>query len=64
LTKEQPTQGKPWISVSITAVLLALTVQDQLSSGSVDWPLLAVDVVLVAFWMGRPIDALLERLSR
>jgi len=64
LNPEPQPERKPWISICITAVLVALTIQDQLTSGSVDWPLLCVDLVLVAFWMGKPIDALLERLSR
>lgn len=61
---ESQPERKPWISICITAVLVALTIQDQLNSGSVDWPLLAVDLILVAFWAGKPIDALLKVLSR
>lgn len=61
---ESGSQRKPWIAITITAVLVALSVQDQLSSGSVDWPLVAADLVLVAFWMGQPIDRLLDRVGR
>lgn len=55
---------QPRLSHLITVVLLALTVQDQLSSGSIDTPLLIADLLLVAFWMGQPIDARLSKWLR
>lgn len=62
---DDPTRkSRPWLAVLITVVLLGLTVQDQLSSGSIDTPLLIADLILVAFWVGQPIDALLSRLTR
>ena len=57
-------KSQPRISVLITVVLLALTVQDQLSSGSIDTPLLGADLFLVAFWMGQGGDALLSKWLR
>ncbi|HYJ22618.1 MAG TPA: hypothetical protein VEW07_11430 [Solirubrobacterales bacterium] len=57
-------KSQPRISILITVVLLALTVQDQLSSGSIDTPLLIADLILAAFWTGQPIDALLSKWLR
>lgn len=42
-------------------MLAGLTIQDQLTSGSIDTPLLIVDVILIGFWLGQPLDKLLTR---
>lgn len=60
--KPNGSQNRPWVSLSLTAMLAGLTVQDQLTSGSIDTPLLIVDVILIGFWLGQPLDKLLTRL--
>lgn len=47
---------RPWLAIVITAVLLALAVQDQLQSGSIDTGLLGALVVLALFWAGQAVD--------
>jgi hypothetical protein len=68
LTNDKQPESKflprPGVALLITAVLVALTVQDQFSSGSVDLPLLLVDVILVMFWAGQGVDAIVGRLIR
>jgi hypothetical protein len=62
--KPQPERkplARPWVAIVITAVLLALTVQDQLSSASIDTPLLMADVLLALFWAGQSVDGFLSR---
>jgi hypothetical protein len=58
LTHEQEPERKsrPWLAVLITVVLLALAVQDQLRSGSIDTGLLGALVVLALFWAGQAVD--------
>jgi hypothetical protein len=61
LTSEHQPERKnrPWLAVLITVVLLALAVQDQLKSGSIDTELLGAIVVLALFWAGQAVDNLL-----
>lgn len=60
--KEQPpVKQRPVVAIGITAVVCALATQDQLSSGSVDTPMLGALIVLTAFWMGRGIDGPLRK---
>lgn len=49
-------KSRPWLAVLITVVLLALAVQDQLKSGSIDTGLLGAIVVLALFWAGQAVD--------
>lgn len=53
--------NKPWVSLSLTLMFAVLTVQDQLSSGSIDPYLLVVDVALIGFWSGQSIEKLLRQ---
>ena len=52
---------RPLIAVGITGVVCGLATHDQLTSGSVDTPMLGALIVLVAFWMGRTIDGPLKK---
>ena len=57
--KQQPERKpppRPWLAVLITVVLVALAVQDQLSSGSIDTGLLGAIVILALFWAGQAVD--------
>ena len=55
--EQQPDRKpRPWLAVLITVVLLALAVQDQLKSGSIDTGLLGAIVVLALFWAGQAVD--------
>lgn len=49
---------RPWVAITITAVLLGLAVQDQFKSGSIDPGLLGALVILALFWAGQAIDNL------
>jgi hypothetical protein len=57
--KQQPDRKpspRPWLAITITAVLLGLAVQDQLKSGSIDTGLLGALVILALFWAGQAVD--------
>jgi hypothetical protein len=54
--KELERRPRPWLAVLITVVLLALAVQSQLKTGSIDPELLGALVVLALFWAGQAID--------
>lgn len=59
MSSEQDNQGfrpHPAVAIGTTGVVVGLAVQDQLSSGSVDPPLLGALVFLIAFWAGQGID--------
>lgn len=58
MTQEQQPERRtaPWLGILITVVLLALAVQSQLKSGSIDPGLLGALVVLALFWAGQTID--------
>jgi hypothetical protein len=47
---------RPWLAILITVVLVALAVQDQLKSGSIDTGLLGTLVILALFWAGQAVD--------
>lgn len=47
---------RPIIAIGITGVVVGLSIQDQLSSGSVDPGLLGALLFLAAFWAGQTID--------
>jgi len=53
--KDKP-RGLPWLAVTITLVLLALAIVDEIRSGSIDEALIGALVALAAFWMGHGID--------
>jgi len=53
---ERKASPRPWLAILITAVLLALAVQDQLKSGSIDTGLLGALVILALFWAGQAVD--------
>lgn len=52
---------RPWLAVLITVVLLALAVQSQLKTGSIDPGLLGALVILALFWAGQAVDNYLPR---
>lgn len=54
--QEPERKPRPWLAVLITVVLLALAVQSQLKSGSIEPGLLGALVVLALFWAGQTID--------
>ena len=53
---ESKPSPRPWVSITITAVLLGLAIQDQLKSGSIDPGLLGALVILALFWAGQAVD--------
>lgn len=61
MNDETNRKPRPWLAILITVVLLALAVQDQLKSGSVDTGLLGFLVVLALFWAGQSIDRFFPR---
>lgn len=58
MTPEQQPERKPrpWLAILITVVLLALAVQSQLKTGSIDPGLLGALVILALFWAGQAVD--------
>lgn len=47
---------RPAIGVGITGVVVGLSIQDQVTSGSVDPSLVGALLFLTAFWTGQGID--------
>ena len=64
MTEEKKTPSNPRgrvVAATITFVLLALAVQDQVTSGSIDAPLLGALIILGFGWAGWGTDRIADR---
>jgi len=61
--EQKKTQTKPgrFVAAAITFALLGLAIQDQLSSGSIDTPLLGALIIFGFGWAGWGTDRIADR---